>query len=413
MSNILFLSHRIPYPPNKGDKIRSFNLIRYLNQRHKVYLAALATFEEPQDLTPLQAYCFELEVVRSGSPVLAAVKSFLTGSSVSVVYFYRPVLQHFVDRVLQTGRIDVVLCYCAPMAEYIFRSQIFRSLNHKPKLLMDFVDLDSDKWRQYAEHDTFPKSLVYQRERRHLTRYEDKIGREFDACFFASPREVSLYRNQTENLRQPPRTISNGLDSDFFSRKPKQPEQDTPLLLFTGVMDYFANIEGVLWFTNDIWPTIRQALPGVRFCIAGMRPVKSIQKLAGKHPDIEVTGFVSDMREYYHKADVYVAPLRIARGVQNKVLEAMATGNAVVTTSQVSAGIRCKNGEDILVADTETDFAQQVINLLRDKQLRDRIADAAVKTIHRHYNWSENLKQLDTLLSETVAESSFLKKERI
>lgn len=395
--NILFLAHRIPFPPNKGDKIRSFNMIRHLSQTHHVYLGTILD-EKPdaEYLKKLKVYCKDIfaDYFHKKTNLLLNV---FEKKPFSVANFYSAALQNYVDRILRSKKIDVIICFSSSMAEYVFRNPLFKQnkLNHI-KLIMDYIDLDSDKWLQYSRFTQFPLNLIYSEEQRRLFEYEKKINQTFHNSIFVSHREADLFKRifpQAKNVS----VIPNGVDTDFFQARPKSPGTHPPNLLFTGVMDYFANYDGVKWFCKQIFGKIKKEFPQVRFYIVGMRPLLRVKRLA-RIDGVHVTGYVEDIREYYWNADVCVIPLRIAKGLQNKLLEAMATGNAVVATSNAWNGIICKEDEDILLADSASRFSEQVIRLLNNKTRRQQIAQNAVRTIQEFYSWDKNLKELDRLL---------------
>jgi sugar transferase (PEP-CTERM/EpsH1 system associated) len=263
------------------------------------------------------------------------------------------------------------------------------------------VDLDSDKWLQYANYTRFPLNLIYGLEHRRLFKYELKINQLFQHSVFVSEREVRVFKKlyaEAKNIQ----VILNGVDSEYFLPKPSSVEYrvsnvEYPVLVFTGVMDYFANEDGVRWFCNKIFPKIRAEFPHAQFFIVGNKPTNVVWNLS-EIDGVTVTGYVDDIREYYWMADVCVMPLRIARGLQNKVLESMVTGNAVVATSNASDGIICHKDIDILIADDEKKFANEVITLLKDEKRRKEIGRKAVENIKKNYSWETNLKKFDDLL---------------
>ena len=413
--NILFLAHRIPYPPDKGDKIRSFNLIKFLSTRHNVFLATTLDEESDADYTNLlKEFCSKVFAVYFPKQI-KLVQNFFSRSPFSVANFYDARIQEFVDKTLREEKIEAIICYCSSMAEYVFQSSVLKDKeSFSPKLIMDYVDLDSDKWRQYAQYTKFPKNLIYKTEHKRLLKYEIKINQRFDHSVFVSSREVEAFEKVYSHLR-PTDVVSNGIDCDYFfpisllSGKNIQDFgedfQDTfwgfsqqPKLVFTGFMDYFANEDGVLWFCENIFPSVQKAIPDVQFYIVGNKPTNKIWSLS-EIDGVTVTGYVHDIRPYYWMADVCVIPLRIARGLQNKVIESMATGNAVVATSNASDGILCHPGEDILIADDPTNFADAIIRLLGDKKQRMNMSIKAYGNVKANYTWEENLVRFEEILA--------------
>lgn len=396
--NILFLAHRIPYPPNKGDKIRSYHIIKHLSKHHAIHLGTIVDHQSDlKFLHHLRLYCKDVTAFHLNKKA-RLLKSIFNHQPFTVSSFYHSGLQKYVDTILKNSKIDAVICFSSSMAEYIFRAPDFGTdhLNHK-KLIMDFIDLDSDKWLQYANYTHFPVKWIYKEEKKRLLEYEKKINQAFHHSVFVSQREFDVFKMEYPEVNKIT-IISNGVDIEYFTPKPKQPANEHPVLLFTGVMDYFANIDGVKWFSEKIFNRIRGEFPGARFYIVGTRPTRCVRNLA-RRDGITVTGFVNDIREHYWNADVCVIPLRIARGLQNKVLEAMATGNAIVATSNAKNGIICQENKDIIVADDEETFSKQVISLLKNPAKRHELGINTVKNIRENYSWEENLAKLDDLLA--------------
>ncbi len=402
---ILYLAHRIPYPPNKGDKIRSFHQVRCLTQKHQVDLLCLA--DSPADLkyqTDLAALChrvavFPLAVYRAK---MRGALALLLGKSLSSRYFYDGKMQSLCDQWLAEQDYDAVVCFSSSMAEYVFNSGLMDS-DQRPRLIMDFCDVDSDKWRQYAEQSRFPLDLLYRLEHERLAAYERRIQGTFDHSILVSADEAALFHKicpEADNLS----VIPNGVDHDFFSsaamdgHPPVATTAAAPVIVFTGAMDYHVNVSGVLWFVSEVWPLLRRIYPDLSFYVVGSNPADEIKELAGDD-GITVTGFVEDIRDYYRLATLCVAPLHLGRGVQNKVLEAMAMGKAVVTTSRANAGVQGIHGDHLLVADTGADFCAAVERLLSDVPLRQQLGQAARDYVTAKFDWEKNMEQFERLLS--------------
>lgn len=407
---ILYLSHRIPYPPNKGDKIRSFNTVSYLSTYHRVDLACLA--DNPADLkfiSTLDTLCCNVHVepLNTFSAKIKGGVTLLSGGSLSVGYFYSSKLQRVIDQWLFKNTYDAIICFSSPMAEYLFRSnalELPRAGACPTRWVMDFCDLDSDKWRQYGESSRFPLNKLYQTEFQRLLAYEKKINRTFHHSLFVSEKEAELYKTLAPDARNIS-VIPNGVDSDYFSPgavsasiAPIPSRIETHTVMFSGAMDYPANIDGVTWFSHEIFPQLRIHFPHLRFIIVGSNPTSRVKALTREN-GIQVTGFVKDVRPYYAAADVCVVPLRMARGVQNKVLEAMAMGKAVVTTSAAIQGITATNGNHLLVADTPGDFIRVLTNLLNNTDQRQQLGKAAREFVTQRYSWHTNMTQLNELIT--------------
>ena len=269
-----------------------------------------------------------------------------------------------------------------------------------PKLIIDFVDVDSDKWRMYAEYSKFPKTLIYKNEWKSLMAYEKKIGKAFDISIFVSDAEVKLFKSFAPDVNAI--SIPNGVDLSYFSNTTNKTirsnEQKGFNILFTGAMDYFPNEDGVLFFYYKIWPIIKDKLPQSRFYIVGGNPSKKLKTITGKDKDVLLTGYVDDVRQYVWKADVFVAPLRIARGIQNKILEALAAGLPVVATYRASQGIGCNGNEFLFIENSAVKFAERTISFA-DKRLSGKAVEKRESFLKQKYDWSGNLIELEKILN--------------
>ena len=376
---ILYITHSCPYPPNKGDRIRSFHLLHYLASKYDVTLLYPSfSRSDTEQREVLQRYCAAVYTV-SHSLFLAKLKCFLAlfhGQSLTLAHFDSRQLREIVER----ENFDVALADCSSMAQYVLALS-------QPKVV-DFVDVDSEKWRMYSKKALFPLSWIYRLEAQRLRKFEAKIVKYAEACLVTSEDERQ-YLDAGNHVF----VVPNGVDLGYFSPHANGSARVSPTLLFMGAMNYFANIDGVLFFYNEIFPLIKREVPSVKFIIAGMHPTKAIQRLAG--PDTIVTGYVPDIRPYLNEATVCVVPLRIARGVQNKVLEAMAMNVPVVATSMANAGIRAKDGQDILLADDPEEFSKSVVVLLKESYFRERLAMSARQLVDDSFSWERSLKKVD------------------
>jgi polysaccharide biosynthesis protein PslH len=389
--NILFLTQRVPYPPNKGDKLRSFNEIKFLSQRHAISLISLT--ETPADqphAAELRRYCQSVDIVlqpawRSNLQALAALP---TPRPLTLAFFYAKPLAELVRRKLRETSYDLLFAYCSSMAQYL------EPVPDIPKVI-DFVDVDSEKWAQYARFAKFPRSLIYRLESQRLKRYEARIARTFQHGFLVSEKEVERFQQSVCSCSTLS-AVSLGVNHAFF-----QPSEElyTPThLVFTGAMDYFANVETVLYFVHHILPLIQARVPDVKFYIVGRKPAKALQRLAQTHPNVIVTGYVERVQPYVQQAAAFVAPMRIAQGVQNKILEAMSMGVPVVTNSRGFEGLQAVPGQDLFIADQPEPFAERVVQLMTDRALRQTIARHARHTIETRYDWDTNLAKLEHVL---------------
>jgi sugar transferase (PEP-CTERM/EpsH1 system associated) len=393
---ILYLAHRIPYPPNKGEKIRVFNQIRQLSRKHTVHLCSFA--DDPNDLpqaTHLNEYCASVEIVyrNNAAVILRAMAALLQRRPLSIKLFYRKALAKVIHRKLMQG-FDCVMVSCSSMAQYVDSRVAI------PKII-DFIDVDSEKWRMYADHHPFPFSIVYRREASLLARQEVRLMHEFDYSIVSSEPEAQLLRCQAKD--RPIAVITNGVDFDFFSVPATAARtNDEPIIVFTGAMDYFPNIDSVQYFCDDIFPLIRNSIPNAHFYIVGRNPSRAVKKLQ-RQGNVFVTGSVPDVRPYLTRAGVAVAPFRIARGVQNKVLESMAMGVPVVGTTEAFKGIAAAEQNGIRIADDPRSFARRVITFLQgDATLRREAGLQARRYVERHHRWEDQGAKLERLIEEVV-----------
>ncbi len=395
MQELLFLAHRIPYPPNKGDKIRSFHLLKHLAGKYRVHLAAFVDDKDDwRHVSRLDQICGETHFValHPGLARLRSVSGFFSGEPLTVPYYRDAGMQAWVDQLLTTRPVRRVLVFSSAMAQYMME----RTLPGARRVI-DFVDVDSDKWRQYAQSKSWPMSAVYRREARRLLAYDRQVAGDFDASVFVSFEEAELFKKLAPDAATRISHINNGVDSDYFS-----PERgyDSPyaagekVLVFTGAMDYWANADAVRWFAREVFPLVREQVPEALFYIVGGRPSVEVQQLANL-PGVHVTCAVPDVRPYLAHAVAAVAPLRIARGIQNKVLEAMSMAKPVLATQAAAEGIEGVSG--VLVAEEPADFAALAVRILRG-EMNAETGRAGRACVLQRYNWTSNLARLDYLL---------------
>jgi sugar transferase (PEP-CTERM/EpsH1 system associated) len=260
------------------------------------------------------------------------------------------------------------------------------------KLLIDFMDVDSDKWRQYATNSSWPKSWIYSREAKKIADIERASLRRFDQCFLIADAEIALFKSKVDNTKLV-KKLNNGMDFSAFYPAEPDSKAEHPTFLFTGVMDYKPNVDAVLWFVETCWPKIKKSLPNAEFIVAGMNPSSSIQALNEKN-GIIVTGFVDEILPYYHKAWTFVAPFRLARGVQNKVLQATACGLPIVTTSMGAEGISFATPSYMSVVDDADAFADACTASINERSMALEKATGALEALRKSYSWESKLKPL-------------------
>lgn len=389
---ILFLCHRVPYPPDKGEKIRAFHEIRALARRNRVHLLTLADGPVP-DLAPLDALCERVEVFpinRTAGYARAALGA-TRPRPLTLSFFESKELAHRVRELAARESYDVAVAYSSSMGQYL------ELLSDLPTV-MDMVDVDSAKWEQYARFAPLPLRPVYALEARRLRAYEAELARRLDCVTLATGREARLLESFAPGAKVA--TVVNGVDLEFF--KPLDlPKAPRPTLVFTGQMDYFANVDGIVHFAHQVFPRLRERFPDLELLVVGRSPAPAVRSL-GDLPGVLVTGAVGDVRPFLARAWVFVAPLRIAQGVQNKILEAMASSLPVVCSDKVHAGISeggFRHGRDLLAASTDGEMAEAIASLLEDADARDRLAEHAYQRLAAAYRWAPNLERFEELIA--------------
>ena len=400
MSNLLYLVHRLPYPPNKGDKVRSFHLLKHLAAKHRIFLGTF--IDDPQDeayVEKLPEFCAGMHIARL-SPKAAKIKSLtgLLGNEALTLPYYRDAgLRGWVDKTIREEHIDAAVIFSSAMAQYV-------EGHTQLPVLVDFVDVDSAKWTQYAPNHRWPMSWIYRREGERLLAFERKVSASTMHSFFVTENEVELFLRHAPECRDKTSPMCNGVDADFFSPAHDLASPyaaDEIPLVFTGAMDYWPNIDAVKWFAEEMLPKLLQKWPNIRFYIVGRAPTPAVLELAGDW--IVVTGTVPDVRPYLRYASVVVAPLRVARGIQNKVLEAMAMEQPVVVARGCGEAVDAVPERDFLLADSVDEHVQQIESLLNSGERRMAMGQAARRQVVARYSWDAHLSIIDRHLESVSA----------
>ena len=386
---ILFITHRIPFPPNKGEKIRTFHQLRYLNSRHDVFLYFLV--DDKRDLqytNSLQKYCHKMEFAYISSfynKCKAMVMSLFSQQPLTLRFFYSKNLQRRVHKILQKESFDLVVASCSSVAQYIPKS-------FQPKV-MDLIDIDSDKWLQYAQFASFPKKQIYQQEAKRMAKYENYLLDTWQRCYVISPQEA-----QVVNTKNKLHILVNGVDFDYFQDLYQNAGHN---IVFVGTMNYFPNVDAMTFFCNEVWPSVIRQHPQAKLYIVGRDPSPCILELQSEN--IIVTGAVQDIRSYLKKAKLAIAPIRIARGVQNKVLEYIACGLPCIISPQAAEGIDLSGIDSgMWIEDNAKAFAERVNTCLEQNLV---IAKTRRETFSQKYSWETHLALWEKELLEIVAES--------
>ena len=386
---ILYLAHRVPYPPNRGDRIRSFHQLRFLAQRAHVSLGFLCEEAPPPDtMHVLRSMCRRVAPHRLGRHLrrLRGAWSLATGRTATEGLFGCDGLRRTVSQWAQQTRFDAVFVFCSSMVQYLGAA----GLAGVP-VVVDLVDVDSQKWLDYGRHSRGPLRWLFQTEAMRLRRLEASLAARAEALVVVSRREAALLQSFCASDRI--YAIPNGVDLDHFHPDACDCPGAAETCVFVGALDYRANLEGVTWFCRAIWPGIRQRHPHAVFRLVGRRPGHAARRLA-RLPGVDLVGEVADVRPYLCEATVVVVPLRIAPGIQNKVLEAMAMGKPIVVTPQAREGVEAAPDVHLCQAETPTEWVQTVARLFTDGELRRRLGCAARQFVEQHFRWNDQLQLL-------------------
>lgn len=393
MGEILFLAHRIPFPPDRGDRIRSFHILDHLARQRPVHLIgfvdSLADHRAAKELMPMLA---SLHIERRvKSKIRAGAEALMLGEPVSITSFGSRRIMRTVDQLLADRPIDTIFCYSGQMAQFVPDDRGGR------RFIMDFVDVDSEKFAAYGAKTRGPMGWVHRREARLLAEYENSVARWADINLFVSEAEAALFRKRADLSSAQVRALDNGIDTARFDPANFPRVQGAePMLVFTGQMDYRPNVEAVTYFAKRTFPAIRAKTPSVLFAIVGRNPPPAVRELA-KLKNVIVTGEVPDVRPWLAAASIVVVPLDIARGVQNKVLEAMAMARPVVVSPAAFEGIDAIPGEHLIVAQGY-DLANAVSHMLMNPEEGEAMGAAARQHVIMRYDWVAQLRALDEMI---------------
>ncbi|MDQ6646376.1 MAG: TIGR03087 family PEP-CTERM/XrtA system glycosyltransferase [Pseudomonadota bacterium] len=406
MESILFLCHRLPWPPDKGDKIRSYHVLQRLAERYHVYLGTFV--DDPADwqhVAAVEAMCAGVCIrpLKPWQTRWRALVALARGEALTVGIYRDRVMRRWVERVLAEHKPTAALCYSSGVASFLTPRAPLRRV-------MDFVDVDSDKWRQYAQSRGGVARVIYGREARRLAEFERAIATQFDASIFVSEAEATFFRHQLPGSARKVHGIPNGVDVQYWDPQrlysnPYRPGER--VVVFAGAMDYRANVDAVQWFAREVWPLVSARCQHARFYIVGSKPTAAVRALADL-AGISVTGRVEDMRPYLAHAHVVVAPLRIARGIQNKVLEALAMEKVLLATPEAYEGVEDFAGRQGCIDATPAVLATEALRWL-DVPHAARVP-AARAMVRSHYDWARSLNLYENVLcnrqSATVAKDA-------
>ena len=391
---ILYVCHRFPYPPKRGGKIRPFNMIKHLTASgHEVSVASLArSQQEAEEGAGIAPYCKRFEVALVSNPIQLArmVTRLPTLRPSSFGFFYSPRLARRVREWLASERFDLIFVHCSSAAPYVEHVRGIRKI-------LDFGDMDSQKWLEYVHYKPFPVSSGYWLEGKKMVREEKRLARLFDMCTATTRAEWETLEGYGTGVASD--WFPNGVDHTYFAPDGRGYDGDT--ICFVGRMDYYPNQECMRDFCANVLPRIQARRPKTKLRIIGADPSPAIRKL-GELPGVTVTGSVPDVRPYLNRSALMVAPLNIARGTQNKILEAMASGVPVVTSAVAAGGVDALREEHFLVANTHEEQAAAVLRILENPAERERLALAGRARMLSHHDWSRSMQRLDRIIERCV-----------
>lgn len=375
---ILCLTSRFPYPPNRGDRLRAFNFIKHLSADHKITLLSFLSQEtRAEHLAAMEQYCRTIQVVPGSTlrSIWSVCRNVWRSEPLQVLYYRSKKMQRLVDHQIASGAFDAVYVHLFRMAPYVARhTDLYR--------IVDLTDIISEEITLSLPYRSLMWRLIYQVEGPRIVRYERWVADTFDETWLISQAGYCALHEvcPQANLK----VVPNGVDLDRFCPTAAMPEPDS--LVFVGHLQVFHNIDAAVYLAREVLPRVRAQVPACKLWIVGADPSPTVQQLAAD-PSVTVTGFVPDLNAYLNRASVFVAPLRFAAGIQNKVLEAMAAGRPVVTTKIVNAGLGAQPGRDLMVANEPAEMAASILQLLRDEQLRVDMGRAARAFIQKRYTW--------------------------
>jgi len=387
---VLYLCHRFPYPPKRGGKIRPFNMIRHLkSQGHEVTVCSLSrSVAETAEAEGIAPHCHAFHIGQVTEPVqmLRMVLRLPLVTPSSMGYFYSAELAAKVRELLATQAFDLIFVHCSSVAQYV------EHVTHIPKIL-DFGDMDSQKWLEYAQRKPFPLSLGYRLEGTKMLWAEKRLARRFDLCTATTRAEWETLQGYGTGAATD--WFPNGVDAAFFD--PADAGYDADTISFIGRMDYYPNQECMARFCAEVWPQLKAQRPAMKLLIVGADPSAEMRRL-GELPGVTVTGSVPDVRPYIRSSALMVAPLSIARGTQNKILEAMAMGVPVVTSSVAAGGVDAVAESHLLVADSATEITRAILRIAENPVERRRLAVAGRQRVLSHHAWPRSMQRLDGII---------------
>lgn len=390
---LLFLTSRLPFPPNRGDRLRTYHLLRNLGSKHEITLLSFVSGEEEAgNAAKLQAFCKEICLIRRPAyqSVVTAAGNFWRSLPLQLLYYKSRKMQRLVDSKVAGGSYDAAYIHLFRMAPFMAKiPSLYR--------IVDLTDMISAEVAASLPYRSLLSRIIYHVERPRIISYERQVASWAEETWLISDRDRLLLAEShpQANLQ----TVTNGVDLDRFY--PIERQREDTRLVFVGNLNVFHNSDAVSFLVDAILPRVRQEIPACTVDIVGPGQVDSID--SGKVQGVRVRGFVPDLNQALNEAAVFVAPLRFSAGIQNKVLEAMAAGLPVVTTSNVNDGLAAQPGEDLLVGDTADELALHIVSLIDDAAMRHQMGQTGRRFVEQRFSWQvavDRLDQIEQLLSE-------------
>jgi len=403
------LTHRVPFPPDRGDRIRSWNILKHLAKTNQMSLGCVSDEPVTADIrAKLDSVCERISIANVGSRTkwMRAGISASRGRSLTEGLFWSPALDRTLTRWTQEQQFDAVIVYCSSMLRYARRPHL-KTTPH----FVDLVDVDSQKFYEYADNAKSWKKAIYRTEANRVQRLEHDAVRLSKAVTLVSDAEADVLCGTLQSGEHGVHGIANGVDTEYFTPQQSTDAQEacdelkSPSFVFVGVMNYPPNVEALCWFATNVWPDLKKMYPHAKLEIVGKHPNSEVLALA-KHDGIQVTGTVPDVRSHVANADIVIAPLQIARGIQNKVLEALSMGKPVIASPKASHGIDASHNEHLLIADTPTEWLTSIKACCDSSDLRKKLSRNGRKLICECYTWQATLSKLNGLLDQHLAITS-------
>ena len=381
---IFVLLPRIPWPLEKGDKLRAFNQIKQLAQNNEVELCALneKKANKEEAFKALQPYCISVTFIDISklSILFNIIKAFFKGLPLQCGYFYNKKTHNKIKSLIEKHKPDMLFGQLLRVAEYI--------RHEKTPKTIDYQDVFSIGMKRRSEIASFYKKPFFNMEYNRLRRYEHDIFNDFDVKTIISAQDRNLIDHERKNEIL---IVPNGVDHEYYTPQDCEKKYD---IVFTGNMAYAPNVNAVEYLANHILPLVWKQLPETKLYIAGATPDPRVKKVASEK--IIISGWIDDMRDAYAQSRIFIAPMRIGTGLQNKLLEAMSMRLPCITTTLANNPLGAEIDKEILVGNNEHELAQHIITLLTDKEKANTLAQSGYDFVRRVYDWSEATKIMET-----------------